>query len=258
MPAPWRLDPGHAPPLWSAANQPPFTFGPVRVPDIFDEVSEDLRADQARSLLSRYGRLLIAAMLLTLVAVGVWDWWQQSQAANHDAVAMQFLAAQKAAAAKPPAKGTAQQLTGIADTGPSGYALLARLELAATDWDAGQHDKAIAAWDAVSNDAKAPPLLRDLATLNSVQHQLDNGDAAALKARLAPLVSGGTRWRPLAEQVTALLDLRLGRAPEARAIMKSLTQDPQAPQGVRQMAQDILISLGEDSNGPAEGAGPHG
>lgn len=228
------------------------------MPDIFDEVSEDLRADRARSLLSRYGRLLIGAMLLTLVCVGVWDWWQQNQAANHDAVAMQFLAAQKAAAAKPPAKDAAQQLTAIADTGPTGYATLARLQLAAADWDAGQHAKAIAAWDQVSYDAKAPPLLRDLATLNSVQHQVDNGDAQAMKTRLAPLITGGTRWRPLAEQVTALLDLRLGRVPEAKAIMKSLSDDPQAPQGVRQMAQDILISLGEDSNGQEDGAGPHG
>jgi len=91
-----------------------------------------------------------------------------------------------------------------------------------------------------------------------VQHQVDNGDAQAMKTRLAPLITGGTRWRPLAEQVTALLDLRLGRVPEAKAIMKSLSDDPQAPQGVRQMAQDILISLGEDSNGQEDGAGPHG
>jgi hypothetical protein len=240
--------PPHTPPLWSAANQP---WVP-RVPDIFDEVSEDLRADQARSVLQRYGKLLVGAMLLTLVVVGVVDWWQRQQTANHDEVALKFLAAQKQAAAKPPPADLQQDLAAIAATGPAGYQVLARMQLAATQWDQGQHDKAIAGWDQLAADSSVPPLLRDLATFNSVQHQVDTGNAQALKERLAPLVSGGTRWRPLAEQVTALLDLRLGRTGEAKAIMKSLSEDTQAPPGVRQMAQDILITLGED------GAGPHG
>jgi hypothetical protein len=222
------------------------------VPDIFDEVSEDLRADQARSVLQRYGKLLIAAMLLTLVVVGVVDWWSRQQSANHDAVALKFLAAQKQAASKHPPTDLDQELSAIAATGPAGYQVLAKLQLAAAQWDQGAHDKAIATWDQVAADGSAPQLLRDLATFNSVQHQVDTGNAQTLKERLSPLVTGGTRWRPLAEQVTALLDLRLGRTKEAKAIMKSLSEDTQAPPGVRQMAQDILITLGED------GAGPHG
>jgi hypothetical protein len=222
------------------------------VPDIFDEVSEDLRADQARSVLSRYAKLMLAGMALTLVGVGAAEWWSQRQAENHDAVALRFIAAQKAAALKVPPHDLPQQLAAIAATGPAGYKVLARLQLAATEWDAGRHDKALADWQAVADDGSAPQLLRDLATLQNVQHQVDTGDAIALKAKLVPLISGGTRWRPVAEQVTALLDLRLGRTTEAKAIMKSLADDSQAPQGIRQMAQDILVSLSQD------GAGPHG
>ncbi len=222
------------------------------MPDIFDEVSEDLRAEKARSLLQRYGRVLIGAMLLTLVMVGVADWLLQQKTADHDAVAMKFLTAQKQAASKHPPKDLDQDLAAIAATGPAGYQVLARLQLAATEWDQGAHDKAIATWDKVAADGSVPQLLRDLATFNSVQHQVDTGNAQTLKERLSPLVTGDTRWRPLAEQVTALLDLRLGRTKEAKAIMKSLSEDTQAPPGIRQMAQDIMITLGED------GAGPHG
>ena len=81
---------------------------------------------------------------------------------------------------------------------------------------------------------------------------MDSADPQTLKAQLAPLVQGTSRWRPLAEQITALLDIRLGRKAEAQEIMKTLTVDPEAPPGVRQMAQDLLITMGED------GAGPHG
>ncbi len=244
--------PGVARKLWSAPNQPPIIGGPARVPDIFDEVSEDLRADQVRALLRRYGVLLVLAMLLTLAGVGAYDWWNQKQTASADSVAVKFLAAQKAAASKSPPKDLAATFADIASTAPSGYRILARLQLAAAEWNQGQHDSAVADWKGVSDDAHAPQLLRDLATLTSVEHQVDNGDARILKAELAPIVQNGGRWRPLAEQITALLDIRLGRTPEAKEIMKSLTADPQAPSGVREMAQDLLLTLSED------GAGPHG
>ncbi len=230
----------------------PINPGPDRVPDIFDEVSEDLRADQARRLLRRYGAVLIAAMVVTLIGVGGYEWWAQQQTVLADSVALKFLTAQKDAKSKTPPKDLPAVFSDLAKSGPGGYRVLARLQLAAAEWEQNRHDAAVADWKAVSDDATAPQILRDLATLVSVQHQMDNGDAKVLKAELSPLVSGTSRWRPMAEQTTALLDIRLGRVVEAKKIMQALTADPQAPTGVRQMAQDLLITLDED------GAGPHG
>jgi hypothetical protein len=228
------------------------------VPDIFDEVSEDLRAERARALLRRYGAGLVVLLVLTLIGVGIYDYEATQTGQTNSVVAERFIAAQDSAAklsdnpGKPPPAAVVQSFADIAAHGTPGYRVLANLELASLDWDAGHPDKAIAAWQSVSDDTSAPPLLRDLATLLSVQHQVDTGDAQALKKRLAPLVTGTTRWRPLAEQVTALLDFRLGRKTEAKEIMKTLAIDPQAPPEIRQMAQDLLIAIDED------GAGPHG
>jgi hypothetical protein len=228
------------------------------VPDIFDEVSEDLRAEKARALLRRYGALLAGLLVLSLIGVGIADYVATQTGQTTSLVADRFITAQDSAAklsdnpGKPPPAAVVQSFADIAAKGTPGYQVLANLELASLDWDAGRHDQAIAAWQAISGDAKAPPLLRDLATLLNAQHQVDTGDAQALKKSLSPLVTGTTRWRPLAEQVTALLDIRLGRKTEAAEIMKTLAIDPQAPPGIRQMAQDLLITIGED------GAGPHG
>jgi len=220
------------------------------VPDIFDEVDEDLRADQARRLLRRYGGVLLVAMGLTLVGVGAYQWWHDKQEVAINAVATRFMAAQEQAKKDP--KGAQPVFAALANTGPDGYRLLAKLQLAAIEWDQGQHDSAIAAWRAVSDDTKAPQLMRDLATLISVQHQIDTGDAKALKASLGPILGSPSRLRPLASQASALLDLRLNHAQEAQAIFKSLATGADTPDGVRQMARDILITLGE------QGAGPHG
>lgn len=228
------------------------------VPDIFDEVREDLRADRARALLRRYGAVGIGLMLVTLAAVGIYDWQEKRTVQSRSATAERFIAAQESAGkqagnpGKAPPPALTSTLADIAAGGPSGYRVLATLQLAALDWDAGRQDKAIAAWKAVSADSSAPKALQDLAILTSVQRQVDTGNAQALKDQLRPLIESGNQWRPLAEQVTALLDIRLGRVPEAKAIFKSLTTDPQAPPGVRQMAQDLLTTMGED------GSGPHG
>jgi hypothetical protein len=234
------------------------------VPDIFDEVSEDLRAEKARALLRRYGAVFVGLLVLSLIGVGIYDYEQTQTGQIASVVADRFIAAQDSATkladnpGKPPPAELVQTFADIAAHGTPGYKVLANLELAALDWDAGRHDAAIAAWQAISDDPKAPQLLRDLATLVSAQHQVDTGDAQAVKKRLAPLVTGTTRFRPLAEQVTALLDIRLGRKTEAAEIMKTLAIDPQAPPGVRQMAQDLLITLGDDRLGGEDGARPHG
>jgi hypothetical protein len=219
------------------------------VPDIFDEVSEDLRADQARSLLRRYGGVLIAAMVATLAGVGGYEWWQDRQQTALETVAMKFMAAQKASQTRHPPTDLASQFANIQAGGPEGYRVLAALQLAALDWDAGRHDKAVGEWHEVSADPAAPPLLRDLATYTSVQHRIDTGDAAALKAELQPVVQGNSAFRPLALQVAALLDLRLGRTKEATALMRALLTDPTTPQDVRQLTQSLLIASGGDPAG---------
>jgi hypothetical protein len=228
------------------------------VPDIFDEVSEDLRAEKARALLRRYGAIFVGLLILTLIGVGVYDYERTQTGKTTGVIANRFIEAQDSATkltenpGKPPPAALVQSFAELAAQGTPGYQVLANLELASLDWDAGRHDKAVAAWQAISDDSHAPPLLRDLATLLSAQHQVDTGDAQALKKRLLPLVTGTTRWRPLAEQVTALLDIRLGRKTEAAEIMKTLAIDPQASPGVRQMAQDLLITMGENGAGPHE------
>ncbi len=233
------------------------------MPDIFDEVSEDLRAERARALLRRYGAVLVGLMVLTLIGVGLFDYLDKQSGETKTAAADKFIAAQDSfghyvdnGGKAPPADATAT-FADIAQNGPAGYRILARLQLAAADWDAGHHDAAIAAWKTLAADSSAPRLLRDLATLTSAQHQVDSGDPATLKAQLLPLIQSTSRWRPLAEQITALLDIRLGRTTEAQEIMKALVQDANAPPGVRQMAQDLLLTMTEDA--PAQkGAGPHG
>ncbi len=217
--------------------------------DIFDEVEEELRAEQAQRLLKRYGGLIVALCLLVIAAVGgyeAWRWWQARQDAQ---AAVQYLTADSLAETPNASAATrtsaVAMFEAVAARAPEGYRTLARLHAAALKADAGDLAGAAALWDQVAGDSAADPLLRDLASLLWVQRQLDHADPAMLTARLTPLTQPGNIWRPLAQEQLALLDLRQGHDAAAKTALQKLADDVTAPTGVRERATALLGRLGE-------------
>lgn len=233
----------------------------VHVPDIFDEVSQDLRAERAQRFLQRYGILLIIAAVLIVAGAGGWQAWRWRQGQTRAAVATSFLTAMRqsssplgAETATPTQTGRAQAMQAFAQMGadgPSGYRTLARLREAALKVSAGELPAALALWNQISADEGADIQLRHLADLLWVQHQLDSGDPAAVEGRLAPLIAPGDPWRPLALECQAWLKLRTGDSKGAAAVLREIATLPSAPDGVRARANGLLLRLGEAPGGPA-------
>ena len=229
------------------------------MPDIFDEVEEDLRAERASSFARRFGGLGALGVVVVLLGTGAYVWWGQQKAAQTEIVANRFIAAaDQADKADKPLAGLDRAAAGqaaatfadIAAHGPAGYAVLSRLRLAALQWQLGQKPQAIATWQAVSADESAPRLLRDLATVTSAQHQVDSADPVLLKQTVEALTGADNPWRPMAKLVVALIDQRQGKSRDAASIIQGLTIDPMAPEGVRQMATDLLAALPPDAVAP--------
>lgn len=217
----------------------------ARVPDIFDEVNEDLRAERMKRLMARYGGLLGGlALVIVLGVAGLqgWRWWEERKSA--EAAAAYIAAAEFAAAPGTQAGQAAQRFAALAAAAPGGYAVLGRLRAAALHAEAGEREAALALWDQVARDSGTEPLYRDLATLMWGLHALDSGDAAAIEARLAPLAVPGHAFQHSAEEIRALAALRRGEAEVARRGLAALVADRTAPDGVRERAQRVLAGLG--------------
>ena len=214
--------------------------------DIFAEVDEDLRAERAKKLLQKYGGLLIAAAVLVVAGVGVWQAFRYYENRETVRIAQIYMTAMRSAEVAAGAERdlALSGLDQVAREGSAGYRALARLRAASIRFDKGDRDAALALWNQVAADGGADPLLRDLASLQFVWHQIDTGDAAMLAARLAKLTAPENAWRPLAEEAQALLDLREGRKDAARDTLKRLSQDLTAPDGVRGRAGGLLNRLG--------------
>ncbi|KAA2214314.1 tetratricopeptide repeat protein [Teichococcus oryzae] len=215
------------------------------MPDIFDEVQEELRAERARKLGLQYGGMLAGLALAVLVGIGGWQGWQWYQHREATRSAEAFLEIHRTAEA-PGAdlKALGDRFATLAADSPDGYRMLARLRAAALKAETGDREAALALWDQVAADGGAPQLYRDLANVMWVLHGLDTQDPAVLASRIAPLATPGTAWGASARELQALVALRRGEKAEARRTLEALAADVTAPPGLRERASRLAAGLG--------------
>ncbi len=218
------------------------------MPDIFDEVEEELRAERTQQFLTRYAGAIAAVVVVVIALVAGWQGWRWYQARQDQAAAAVYLQAMLEAADTGPNANAARAASlatfdRLAQHGPAGYRTLSRLRAAGLEASAGHLPQALALWNEVAADSSADPLLRNLAGLLWAQHQIDSGDPGILEARLKPLAEPDDPWHAMATEQLALLALRQGKTGEAKQMLTALTNDVTAPEGVRQRATAVLAQL---------------
>lgn len=214
------------------------------MPDIFDEIEEEVRAERFRQLLSRYAVPLIVLAFLIIAGIAGWRVWDAYQVRQDQRAAVLYLTAlnqvRNPDASKEVKQAGASELAQLAQNAPAGYRALARLHAAALLVQQGKTAEALNIYNALASDGSADPLLRDLATLLWAERQIDTGDPQVLESRLKPLAASDSPWRSLAERQLALLDLRENKVEAARTILQRLSTEVGAPAGVRESAQLLL------------------
>lgn len=215
------------------------------MPDLIDEVDEELRAERAKKLAQRYGGLATGALLLAIAGVAGWEGWNWYERREAAQAGQAFLAATRDAAVEgADLRASAERFSGLVQGAPAGYRTLARLRAAALLAETGQLDAALAAWEAISRDNETDALYRDLATVLWGLHALDQGDAAVIEARMGPLGVPGAPWRASAQEVLALAALKRGNTEQARRALQAVLADATTPQGLRERAGRLLQGLG--------------
>ena len=185
------------------------------MPDIFDEIEEDFRADRTRRLAKRWGGVALGVTLLALAAVGGWQAWRWNDQRQAATAAETYLALHRTAEAP------GADLPAVAN-----------------------QFSALALWDEVARDSAAEALYRDLAALLYVGHGLETVDPAQLAARIGPLTQPGNAWQAPAREMAALVAIRRGDTAEARQQLQALAADTAATPGLRERAQRLAAGLG--------------
>ena len=206
--------------------------------DIFREVDEEVRRDQAAQIWSRYQNLFIGLAVIVVALTAGWrlyDHYRTKQAEEAGAKYEAALAlARDGKAAE--AEGAFEQ---IARSGPKGYAVLARLREAA-EYGSGDPAAAVKAYDALAADGSIDPLFQNVARLRAALLRLDQADAKEIENRLAPMTANDNPFRFSAHEVLALAALKHDDFDTAGRQLDAIVIDPQAPAQMRQRAEALL------------------
>jgi hypothetical protein len=217
------------------------------------EVDEELRRAQLKAIWDRFAPLIIGVCILVVaITAGYrsWLWWQERQAAQ---AGDRYMAALEAIEGGNRAEGEAA-LADIAGEGSPGYAVLARLRLAAERADAGQAAEAIESYDAVAADQSASEPFRALARIRAAMLALDAGDLAGARERAEPLAVPGNTWRHVAREVLGTAAYAAGDLAAARDHFTAIQQDAETPPDLW-FRSGMMVALIDGQLAPEEQAG---
>jgi hypothetical protein len=212
------------------------------VTDIFREVDEDLKRDQAIQLWKRYGKYVIAFAVATVLATAGIVGWQNYREKQRAAEGRAFALAMELANRGDAAASTA--MNNIVNQG-GGYRTLALLQEAGLKLRAGNKAAATAIYDGIAADGDVQQPFRDLATILSALTSIDTAAASAIDKRIQPLLAPGSAFRPSALELEGLLALKQGDSKAAKKTFQELADDTTAPSGLRQRATQILTWIDE-------------
>jgi hypothetical protein len=213
------------------------------VSDIFREVDEELKRDQALVLLRRYGKYVIAFAVAAVVMTAALVGWQNYRESQRESEGRSFAIAMHHVAAKDMPAAIAA-FGKLAESG-GGYRVLALLQQAALKAKAGDPSGAAAIYDQLASDSHVDRPFQDLATVLSALVTFDKADPATLDKKLAPLSAEGAAFRPSALELRGLLAVKRGDFKTGKQYFQQLADDITAPGGLRQRATQILAWLGE-------------
>ncbi|MBS0505537.1 MAG: tetratricopeptide repeat protein [Proteobacteria bacterium] len=210
------------------------------------EVDEELRRDELARFWKKWGRALVAAIAVGLIAFGAFLWWRDYQAKQAGAEGEKLTAAIEQLSNRQ----FDRALPALKELGASsrpGYRAVARIATGAveTEKDAA---KAAADFAAVAKDEKVAQPLRDLALIRQTTIEFDTLPPDQVIQRLGRLAQKGSPWFGSAGELVAIAHIKAGRPRDAGAIYAAIAADPGVPSTLRSRAAQMASVLGVDIN----------
>jgi len=211
------------------------------VSDVFQEVDEELKRQQLDKAFRLYGPWVIALVLIVVGGYAGFNFWQDQKDRAAGAAGDQLITAMETLIGGDE-EAAAVLFANLADTGPGGYAMLARMQEAAAKRKAGDSASALALYDAVASSGNTPALYQDLARFYGGLTALE-AEGVSLEdtlGRLELVADGTSPWRFHAREAMGFAAYRSGSFETAATHYQRLTDDPTTPAGVASRATEML------------------
>jgi hypothetical protein len=210
------------------------------------EVDAAVRQDQYADAAKRYGRPVLAALVLGLALFAGYLFWDSRQTAAREKDSEALVRALDQVEGGNLASGDAALDPLIAD-GSGGAQAAARMLKAGIAMEQNKPLEAAKLFDAVAANADAPQALRDLATVRSVAARYDTLKPGDVIARLKPLAVPGNPWFGPAGELVAMAYLDQGKQAEAGALFGAIAKHDDTPDSLKSRTRQMAGLLGVDA-----------
>jgi hypothetical protein len=209
------------------------------------EVDEAVRQDQLLTFWQRFGRWIVAAVILGLLLFGGWLYWQhysttQSQAVSEE---MDKLISTAAGGGTPDAK----QLDTLTQASQPGFRASALLVKAGTAARKGDSKAAIETYRAMAADGSLDQPYRDLALIRQTTLEFESLQPQQVVDRLKPLAVEGAPWFGSAGELVAIAYMKMRKPDLAGPLFAAMAKDQNVPQSIRSRARQMAGLLGIDA-----------
>ncbi|MEA3064325.1 MAG: hypothetical protein QOJ27_764 [Sphingomonadales bacterium] len=219
---------------------------PIDNETFYREVDEELRRDQLKTYWERFGKLVIAGILLVLALIGGFIWWQNHKQVKAGERGEQLISAFDDISARRKAAAMAK-LDALAKSGSEGHRAAALLTKADLAVEAGDLKGAAAAFRQVADDGDLAQPYRDAALVRMTAVELDTLPPQAVVDRLKGLAVAGNPWFGSAGEMVAISYIKLNKPQQAAALFAAMAKDKQLPDTLRSRATQMAGSLGVDA-----------
>ncbi|WP_343033260.1 tetratricopeptide repeat protein [Altericroceibacterium indicum] len=210
------------------------------------EVDEAVRQDQMADIGRKYGKPILAIIVVALLAFGGWLWWDSHQESKLEAnseelvKALDNLKADNLAAAD-------GHLKPLAQDGSNGMKAAAIMLEGGMALQQNKPKEAAKLFDSIAADKNMPETYRNLATIRSVSATFDDMEPQKVIDRLKPLAVPGEPWFGSAAELVGMAYLAQGKNDLAGPLFASVAKDENAPQGLRSRTRQLAGLLGYDA-----------
>ena len=222
----------------------------ARTPDtnqsFYREVDEELRKERIGTVWSRYGKQIIAALVLLLAAGIGYTLWRNAQVreAEQQSEVLEKVITDLGAGTD---ANVAPQLATLKASDNEGYRAAALLTEADLLLGKGNATGAAAAFGRIAADADLPQPYRDLALVRQTAAEFDTVPPATVIARLTPLARPGNPWFGSAGEMVGAAYLKQNRPDRAAPLFAAIAKDDNVPETIRARTVQMAGTLGVDA-----------
>lgn len=210
------------------------------------EVDDAVRQDQYAEFARKYGRLLLALLIVGLLAFGGYLFWDSRREAAREKDSEALVSALDQIESGNLDSGS-RALDPLVAEGGEGAQTAATMLKAGIALQQDQPQQAVELFEQVAADEDAPQAMRDLAIIRAVSTQYDRLKPAEVIARLKPLAVPGNPWFGSAGELVAMAYLDQGQTAQAGTLFAEIAKDDKVPETLRSRARQMSGLLGVDA-----------